>query len=392
MSLYRTPRWTMTNAFSTLEQVLDWPIAMVRAPDAWKKTRGTWRKQDGTIGRVKILVIDTGTKTDLATGRANHPDLVGAYIGGRNFTDSPYGLDDRNGHGTATSALICANNNETGIVGIASEADVWIAKALGDDGSGLNSWIAAAVRWGDELDVDIISFSGGSPAPDPELWAAIDQFLGRRKQRFFIAAAGNDGTDNSVDFPASHPQVLAVASVNKSGVTSRFSSRGDEVDCAVPGEGVRSCNRDGDYGLFNGTSFACPIAAGIVALALAWHRDELVAHRSPLDTFDDLIAHISQAAKASEDPMGQGHGFLLADQMLPNETEPDTKPIYSVDVGPFVWSMPAKAGDLASIGLKADATPEVRAAATNSITGMLNGLALAAVAPTQPNLSPVVEG
>lgn len=376
MSVYRNPPWTMTNAFSTLEQTLDWSAEVVKAPDAWTKTRGAYKRRDGSIGRVKVLVIDTGTMCDPLTGKASHPDLIGAYLMGRDFTGSPYGVADRNGHGTATSALICANNNDLGMVGIAADADVYIAKALGDDGSGMNSWIAAAVDWGDELDVDVISFSGGSPQPDADLSAAIDRYLGRRKGRFFIAAAGNDGNPNSVNFPASHPQVLAVGATTRNGQTARFSSRGEQVDCACPGEGVKSCNRDGDYGVFNGTSFACPIAAGIVILCLAHHLDETTEHATPLETFDDLLRHIEKACVPSNDPEGQGFGLLRADLMVADDvmTTP-AKPIFTVNVGPFTWSVPARAGDLSSIGIAETATPEQRETAMGLVNQWIQGLA-----------------
>lgn len=381
--VYRLPPWRLSAVFSTLEQTLDWSLSLIKAPTAWLKTRGSYQAADGSTKRVKVLVIDTGIQVDPQTGKSSHPDLLGAFVSGRDFTGSPFGVGDQNGHGTATAALLAANNNETGIAGVCSDADVYVAKALGDDGSGDNRWIAAAVDWGNELDVDVISFSGGSPQWDADLAAAIDRFLEKREERFFIAAAGNDGTPNSVNFPASHPYVLAVGAVDRDGRTAAFSSQGDEIDCAGPGDGVKSCNNRGSYGTYKGTSFACPLIAGVVVLMLAWHRDARARHKTPLKTFDDLLDHIQRASvNAPADQLGQGWGVLMADAALDDEPEPQAPPSapedagLQIQVGPFVWSLPAVAGHLASIGIAPDATDRQKAEAKKAIHLWLTALTL----------------
>ena len=373
--VYRLPPWRLSSVFSTLEQVLDWSMELLGVREAWKRTRGAYQAADGSTQRVKVLVIDTGVQVDPMTGRVNHPDLIGAFESGRDFTGSPFGVGDQNGHGTATAALIAANNNDTGIVGVAADAEVHIAKGLGDDGSGDNAWIAAAVDWGAELDVDIISFSGGSSLPDPALNAAIERFLDGRPERFFIAAAGNDGTPNSVNFPASHPRVLAVGAVDREGRTAPFSSRGEQVDCAGPGVGVKSCNNRGAYGNYNGTSFACPLIAGVVALMLAYHRDARYQHSTPLKTFDDLLEHIRRASvNRAGDDQGQGWGIVDAGKALGDEPQAAPGSLWSIKVGRFVWSIPARAGDLTSIGVDPDLPETQRALAVAALQEWMRGV------------------
>ena len=87
-----------------------------------------------------------------------------------------------------------------------------------------------------------------------------------------VAAAGNDGSD-VVQFPASYPEVIAVAATNAGGTLTGFSSYGDWVDLAAPGwdilsTGVRSMTPAGydPYWYCTGTSCSAPIVAGVAAL------------------------------------------------------------------------------------------------------------------------------
>lgn len=353
-TVYRLPPYKVRSVFNTLAEVEDWSVRMIGAPDAWKQTRGAYIDPDsGTKKKVKILVLDTGVQTDPVSGRANHPDLAGNLAQGRDFTGSPFGVGDKNGHGTATASLVMAQNDGRGIVGVASEAEVYIAKVLGDDGSGDNRGVAAAVDWGHELDVDVISFSGGSRDPDPTLERAIARFVEARAQRFFVAAAGNEGLPNSVNYPAAYPFVLAVGAVDRNGVTAPFSSRGPAVDIAAPGVGVRAAALVSRYAEFDGTSFACPLTAGVVALVVAKHRSRKT-HKTPLKDINDLIGHLKAVATVvggSVAPDEQGFGIVRADLMLAREDdEPVVAPKPSTfRLGPLEVSMPGKPGAPVSI-------------------------------------------
>jgi hypothetical protein len=91
---------------------------------------------------------------------------------------------------------------------------------------------------------------------------AIDSALAAGKT--IVAAAGNDG-NYYPSYPAAYPGVLSVGATTQSRTAAVFSSYG-KVDVAAPGQDVPTINPSGAIAIVNGTSFASPIVAGVIAL------------------------------------------------------------------------------------------------------------------------------
>ena len=73
------------------------------------------------------MVIDTGHPV--------HPDIGDNAIPGKNFiANEP--IEDENGHQLHCTGIICAKDNETGMVGVAPEAKCISVKALAKNGGG----------------------------------------------------------------------------------------------------------------------------------------------------------------------------------------------------------------------------------------------------------------
>jgi subtilisin len=324
------PPFRIETTLTALAETVDWSLTNYHIPVHWKATRGQ---------NVKVAVLDTGI--DEA-----HPDLMDAIDDARDFTRSRFGPVDRNGHGTHTAGTIAARENSVGVIGVAPECRLLVGKVLSDDGAGSSAAVAAGIDWACDSGANIVSLSLGSPQPDPLLLAAVTRAAS--KGVFIIAAAGNEGRENSVNYPARWRDTIAVGAVNENGELAPFSSRGPEVDIAAPGENILSTWLDRGYAKLSGTSMATPFVAGVVALAVALHRD--AEHiRTPLRTVADLRDHLARTA-VDAGPPGKdtqfGWGLVNPDSILSidqTETQPPTSTPAPIAGGLWIWIPGAKA-------------------------------------------------
>lgn len=211
----------------------------------------------GITGKnIKVAVIDTGVDH-------MHDDLKGRV---RVFNTSGEDYRSTHGHGTGVAGIIGANNNDTGIIGIAPDCDIFAIKAMSESGGGNLNSIIDAVILAKKLKVDIINMSLGTPNSNWELERAITSAV--QNDIIVVCAAGNSGKENSVMYPAKYNNVFAVGAINKSGNASAFTSRGWEVDIAAPGEKILTTWKDNSYVKVSGTSFSAPVVSGVMALLL----------------------------------------------------------------------------------------------------------------------------
>jgi hypothetical protein len=199
-------------------------------------------------------------------------------MGGVNFvskpswrTPDPNKWDDDNGHGTHVAGIIAAENNNTGVVGVAPEADLYALKVLDRTGSGYVSDVIAAIQWatdpngdGDNSDkMDIINMSLGGNNNE---WLFAACLLAYELDGLIlVAAAGNGG---SVIYPAAYYSVIAVSAIDSDDNLASFSSTGSEVELAAPGVYIYSTYKGGGYATISGTSMASPHVAGTAALVI----------------------------------------------------------------------------------------------------------------------------
>ena len=271
-----------------------------------------WNLADGQ--GVKVAVLDDGV--DLT-----HPDLINNLLQGYDATDfieyevpgsnpggtqGGYGVS-YDGHGTACTGIIAAQDNNIGVKGVAYNAKIIpIRIGYGYDSPysttfiTRDDWIVDAFykAWHD-YDADVLSNSWGSGsssvAIDNEITAALTQGRGALGC-LVIFAAGNDNVAY-IGYPErSNPDILVVGAMSPCG-ERKFpyscdgenwgSSYGAELDVVAPGvlipttdiQGASGYNRspflgndlaDLDYtAKFNGTSSACPHVAGVAALVLS---------------------------------------------------------------------------------------------------------------------------
>ena len=83
-----------------------------------------------------------------------------------------------------------------------------------------------------------------------------------------IAASGNSGS-TPVYCPACYPQVMAVGATDVNNQIASFSTYGNEVDIAAPGQSIFSL-APGGYAVKNGTSMAAPHVSGLAAILYSY--------------------------------------------------------------------------------------------------------------------------
>lgn len=259
-----------------------WGIAKTSADKAWAIQKGS--------KNVVVAVIDTGvdyTHPDLAYNIWRKPSGMsnGINIAGTNITGDVVGWDfvhndnlpfDDNDHGTHCAGVIGAVGNDgKGISGINQRVSIMAVKFLSGSGSGDTASAVASIDYAVSRGAKVLSNSWGGKGED-DANVALKDSVARAGAAgvLFVAAAGNDGTDNDSDsvFPASYnlENMITVAATNENDGMAFFSNKGAQsVHVGAPGTNVYSTTPGNKYKKLSGTSMACPHVAGQAALVWA---------------------------------------------------------------------------------------------------------------------------
>ncbi|MBL7192001.1 S8 family peptidase [bacterium] len=218
-------------------------------------------------------------------------DLLAAwdFVNGDSIVDDEEGQAGEGSHGTKTLSVV-AGYDPGGLVGPAYAAQYVLAKTENTDFERPieEDWWVAGVEWMDSIGVDVISssvsYSDWYSYEDLDGWTAVTSIAANIA--FFehgivmVNSMGNDGSssypNNKMNAPADAPGVISCGALEYSGVRASYSSMGPTYDGRIKPDGMAqgsSVRVASIYSLYNyqsgsGTSFSCPMTAGICALLL----------------------------------------------------------------------------------------------------------------------------
>jgi len=223
-------------------------VRRVQANEVWDVDGDGLPDPGRATGRgVRVCIIDSGL--DL-----QHPELRDAVVAKRDFLDGDDVPSDGSpgawgsGHGTHVAGIVAARPGAggkggselvagRGLMGVAPDAELVIARVLDEDGLTQMSVVLEALEYCAGQGARVASLSlGGGVASRTTLQAFRSAY---EDGMLVVAASGNDG-DNLVTYPASDPSVLAVGAVDAHDRRANFSSGGAELALVAPGVDVLS--------------------------------------------------------------------------------------------------------------------------------------------------------
>jgi subtilisin family serine protease len=287
----------------TVRDTEAWVLDALNVQPAWQLTQG-----QGVV----VAVIDSGVNPDVS-------DLTGSVRTGPDLTgvNTPPTSPDWGVHGTWMASLVAGHGDgpgdTSGIIGMAPRSTVLSIRVITDaDDPNFARYeresisrgqqeLASAIRYAVGQHASVISMSLGYSLQSAVVRQALQYAY--EHDVVVVASAGNSGEQagtstaghSPYSFPADYPGVLAVGAVNRQGLPASFSSHNLSVQVAAPGFEVPAQGRDGNYWLVSGTSPACALTAGVVALIKA---------RYPRLTDPQVIDAITTSTTPSSRPAG----------------------------------------------------------------------------------------
>ncbi|MFQ5631572.1 MAG: S8 family serine peptidase, partial [bacterium] len=277
---------------------------------------------------VLVGMLDTGFFTE------NHEafsalEILGEFdfIFDDSVTSNQTGdVSSQHNHGTWTLSII-AGFAPGNLIGPAYKSKFYLSKTEhipSETRVEEDNWMAA-IEWMEAQGIDVASSSLGyrdffdNPAEnygysdlDGET-AVVTRAaqMATEKGVVVVTSAGNEGNDNEFPYiggPADGRDVLAIGAVNGKGTRVGFSSIGPTFDGRIKpdvmamGAGVSLVNVNSTDGYFTGqgTSFSCPLVAGVAAQILSAHP-----HLTPLQV-NQALRMTADRANAPDNEYGYG--------------------------------------------------------------------------------------
>ncbi|MBN1634749.1 MAG: S8 family serine peptidase [Ignavibacteria bacterium] len=229
----------------------------------------------------------------------NKDDKTFNEISGQLYTDR----NDQSMHGTATLSNL-AGYKPGKIIGTAYGSDIILAKTeyTVTETPMEEDFYLEAAEWAELMGADIITSSLGYREFDEPFVknsykyenydgkTAITTLAGNKAAYYGVVVVTSVGNNHQIDppsigSPADGDSIIAVGAVDQKGIITSFSSNGPTSDGRIKPDvvalgyknfctiGKNITGNDSTYGMMNGTSFSCPLTAGVCALILSAHPE-----------------------------------------------------------------------------------------------------------------------
>jgi len=256
----------------------DWIVFPVACPNDAQFSQ-QWHHAANRLGSCAAWDLETGSPDIVIaicdTGiLATHQDLLlhrreGYHVPTQRWESQGGPINDINGHGTNCSGSAAANgNNGVGVVGMGwnlGHRTMRVTDSTDGSASLSNLTLAARVAADAGDKVASVSYSGVNNSTVFTTGNYV-----RSKGALLVWAAGNSNVNLSGNREDS---VIVVGATDQNDAKASFSNYGTLVDLFAPGVSIRTTSRSGTtaYANVSGTSFACPITAGLCGLI--WSRN-----------------------------------------------------------------------------------------------------------------------
>ena len=215
----------------------------------------------------------------LDSGVSPHVDFGSRLLPGYNVLTDSQDTTDNIGHGTRVAGMVASTS-----VGIAPGASIYPVKCFDQDATSSAIDILSAMEKAIEAGCDILNISMGFSSflsiEEYNSFADVAEYA-KDNDILIVAAVGNYGT-SAVMYPAGLNGVIGVGAVSRpvgdTFTRESYSQYNTSVDIMAPGNCLGAPDKDSptdyvtdaDTAHTDGTSFASPIIAGVLALGLSY--------------------------------------------------------------------------------------------------------------------------
>lgn len=280
---------------------------------------------EGYTGQgIKVAVLDSGV----------YKSQSDIYIDSTYSTSTiSYTTDynDDEGHGTHVAGIIAGRNNGIAGQGVAPGATIHAVKVMNYMGRSEDLSVVRGLGYVLDKNVDnVVNMSLGGYGLNSAYIPVLDDLYS--KGIVVVASSGNEGT-SEYRWPAAFDNVISVSATKKDNNRTTFSNYGKWVDVCAPGQDIWSTSYNGGYSyeLMSGTSMACPVVAGEIAVILsaADSIPELRGKTGP-DKVDAVLSILQKNSIKTESGLGSGIPSLTKILSINEAAEkPATPKIYT---------------------------------------------------------------